>query len=175
MKKLALLLAAAMLLLCAACAAEPETDAQNTDGGAEVKNPMVSTDAEGFLDQIGVELGLPDGAEDVAYFVISETLGEMRFTVDGVEMNARVQSADEYTDISGLYYTWDVEEDCTVNGREGKEMRVTADGKTIDLCLWYDVVPGLMYALSAEAEDLDGFDLLAYAEQVYIPMQHDVG
>ena len=39
--------------------------------------------------------------------------------------------------------------------------------------LWYDAVPGLMYALSVYTTDLDGLDATAIAEQVYIPVQGD--
>ncbi len=41
----------------------------------------------------------------------------------------------------------------------------------MELCLWYDRVPGLMYSLSVYTTELDGLDLTAVAEQVYIPVQ----
>ena len=38
-----------------------------------------------------------------------------------------------------------------------------------------DVVPGLMYSVTPQGMDLDGFDIQAIAEQLYIPTQGDVG
>ena len=39
--------------------------------------------------------------------------------------------------------------------------------------MWYDIVPGVMYSLSVYSTDLDGLDLTAVAEQVYVPVQGD--
>ena len=36
----------------------------------------------------------------------------------------------------------------------------------VELCLWYDVVPGLMYSLSVYTVDPDGLDLTAVAAMV---------
>ena len=43
----------------------------------------------------------------------------------------------------------------------------------VELCLWYDQAPGLMYSLSVSTTELDGLDLVAVAEVVYSPMQGD--
>ena len=48
-------------------------------------------------------------------------------------------------------------------------------GEIIEIFLWFDVVPGLMYSVTAQGMDLDGFDIQAIAEQLYIPTQGDVG
>ena len=45
----------------------------------------------------------------------------------------------------------------------------------VEMCMWYDLVPGLMYSVTAQGMDLDGFDIQAIAEQLYIPTQGDVG
>lgn len=147
-------------------------------GLAEVgmANPWVETTAEEMAQTIGVELGVPEGAENIVWRMMPEVgMGEMTFTWDGMDYTARVQPTAEFEDISGLYYEWEHEEPCQVSWCEGKLMRTTdADqGLTIDLCLWFDVVPGVMYAVSASAPDLDGFDILAAAEQLFVPMQGD--
>ena len=49
----------------------------------------------------------------------------------------------------------------------------TGSEEWVELCLWYDIVPGLMYSLSVYSTDLDGLDLTAVAEQVYVPVQGD--
>ncbi len=37
----------------------------------------------------------------------------------------------------------------------------------VDLLTWYDYEIGIAYSVSVEADDLDGFDLEAIAEQMY--------
>ena len=99
---------------------------------------------------------------------------ELDFRMDGVDFTARAQyGADMDADISGLYYDWIVTDDVTLANwgmgfMEGKVSRyIGDDGWTIDLCTWYDVEIGIAYSLSAEAADLDGFDIQAVAEQMY--------
>ena len=41
------------------------------------------------------------------------------------------------------------------------------DGVWVERCLWYDADAKRMYSLSVTAEDVDGLDLTALAEQVY--------
>ena len=181
MKKIALLLAAVLLLGCVltACGKKEEKAASQPSEAEEkpvgMVNPMVETDATGFLAQCGTELNVPQGAADVKYFVINQTIGQMTFQLDGVDCTARIKPAAEFEDISGMYCTWDAEEDCTICGFDGRQMRGKTDGSAVDVCLWYDVVPGLMYSLTAQAKDLSGFDPTAVAEQVYKPMQGNVG
>ena len=52
---------------------------------------------------------------------------------------------------------------------KGKYSRHLEDGWTVDLITWYDIEIGIAYSLEVEAEDLDGFDLQAIAEQMYNP------
>ena len=163
MKKfLVAIIVASLLAVGAACA----------DDG--IANPWYITDAQGVMDMVGVEFGVPEGAEDVAWFVLaSERLAEMQFTWNGMEYTARIKFAGEFEDISGMYYTWDDEQPCKVSWCEGVTRRAADEGRTVELCLWFDVVPGIMYSLTTSGEDLDGFDILAAAEQVFVPMQGD--
>ena len=180
-RKIALLLAAVLLLGCVLTACDEddvkavEQVVEATEQSAGLANPMVETDAKGFVEQVGAELNVPQGATDVKYYVIDKTLGQMDFKLNGMDFTARVKSSDKFEDISGMYCTWDAEEDCTICGFDGRQMRGKTDGSAVDVCLWYDVVPGLMYSLTAQAKDLSGFDPTAVAEQVYKPMQGNVG
>ena len=182
-RKIALLLAVVLLLGCVLTACD-EDDVKAVEQAVEateektagLPNPMVETDAKGFVEQVGAELNVPQGATDVKYYVIDKTLGQMDFKLNGMDFTARVKSSDKFEDISGMYCKWDVEDDCKIGGRDGKNMRGKTDGKNVDVCLWYDVVPGFMYSLSTQtADSLDGFDGVAVAEQVYKPMQGEVG
>ncbi len=75
-------------------------------------------------------------------------------------------------DISGMYFDWENGKAIAVGhcyGAIGQAQTESEDW--VDLCLWYDPAPGLMYSLSVYTTDPDGLDLTAVAEQVYIPMQ----
>lgn len=136
-------------------------------------NPMVEVTKEELEKQLGFSFGVPEGATDVCYYIIAGELGEMLFTLDGLEYTARIKPADAYEDISGLYFNWDVTDDCKIGGREGKSMRYIGGETelTEDLCLWYDAAPGLMYSLATHSSDLSGFDITAIAAKVFVPVQ----
>ena len=142
---------------------------------AGMPNPMVETDKEGILEAIGIDFNLPEDAEDVRYFLIDGKLAEAQFTLGRTAFCFRVTPAAEFTDISGLYCEWTIEDPCTVGEHcEGVCRRLIGENETTDLCLWFDVAPGIMYSLTAVAPDLDGFDIEAVAEQIYLPMQGEV-
>ena len=97
----------------------------------------------------------------------SENLAEMRFTLDGMEYTARIKPSEEFDDISGLYYEWEIEEPCVIAFMQGLVKRVTVEGETMELCLWHDADMGLMYSLATSGADLDGFDITAIAGAIY--------
>ncbi len=71
-----------------------------------------------------------------------------------------------------MYFGWENEETVTVGRCRGTIGQAqTGSEEWVELCLWYDRVPGLMYSLSVYTTELDGLDLTAVAEQVYIPVQ----
>ena len=138
--------------------------------GLAAANPWVETTPDGLMQALGVEFGVPDGADVTALRMLSEQeLAEMRFRWYDMDYVARIQPADAFTDISGLYVDWALQDDCPIQRCDGRVMRGSTDGKTVDLCLWYDARAGLMYAVSAAGDDLDGFDITAAAEAIYIP------
>lgn len=126
----------------------------------------------------GVAFGVPEGAEDVAYsWYEADGIAEMRFTLDGDEYCARIKPAaleiGEVENISDMYFAWENEEEVTIGGHcQGTLGQAqTGSEEFVELCLWYDLVPGLMYSLSVYTPELDGLDLTAVAEMVYVPMQ----
>lgn len=143
-------------------------------------NPWLDMTAEELEQTAGVTFGVPEGAEDVIYrYLPAEGLAEMQFTWNGGEYTARIQRADleegQLANISGMYFAWDNEEAVTIGrcpGTIGQAQCGSVDW--VELCLWYDMAPGLMYSLSVSTTDLDGLDLVAIAEQVYIPVQGEV-
>lgn len=141
-------------------------------------NPWEEMTAEQLTEAAGVSFGVPEGAENVVYrYLRSENLAEMQFTREGGAYCARIQplalKAGELADISGMYYEWEQEEEVTVGYCTGS-LALARDGENmVERCLWYDLAPGLMYSLTVTEADVDGLDLTAIAEQVFVPMQGD--
>ena len=159
-KTLIALLLACILTICCAHADDA------------VANPWLLTDEQSIADVVGVPFGVPEGAEDVIYFIlVPDGLAEMQFVWNDMEYTARMKKASEFEDISGMYFDWGGDDPCLVKGCEGVTRRAYDEGETVDLCLWYDANAGIMYSISTSSLDLDGFDVLAAAEQVYSPAQ----
>ena len=74
-----------------------------------------------------------------------------------------------------MYFAWDNVEEVTVHhckGTIGQAQCGTEDW--VERVLWYDAAPGIAGSLSVYTKDLNGLDLTAIAEQVYLPVQGDV-
>lgn len=146
---------------------------------AEIANPWEDMTAEQLTEASGLSFGVPEGAENVIYrYLPSQGLAEMQFTWNNGEYCARIQPAalqeGELLNISGMYFEWENVETVNIlhcNGTIGQAQTGSEDW--VELCMWYDAVPGLMYSLSVATTDLDGLDLTALAEQVYLPVQAD--
>ena len=177
-----LLLAALMLFsLAAGCRRTPQEDPNGTSpvvdgkgngsgtaGGGDaapagpigVANPYQElSSAESF----GLELTLPQGAEDVHYFDINTGGGahmlQMQFRSLSVQYVLRARTATRLTNISPLYVTWKTEEAITVAGHEGK---VCMTGQGSGAVLWYDAVRSMAFSLSTDsAAEEDAMKALA--------------
>lgn len=146
---------------------------------AEIANPWVEMTGDELAQTSGVTLILPEGAENVVYrWLADESLAEMQFTLEGDEYCARVKpdalEAGQLDNISGMYFAWDHEEEVTIDHCPGSiGLAQTGSEDFVELCLWYDVAPGLMYSLSVYTTSPDDLDLTAVAQMVYEPMQGD--
>ena len=144
---------------------------------AYMPNPWEDMTEEQLMEASGMTFGVPEGAENVIYrFLRSENLAEMQFTLGNDEFCARIQPAalaqGELLDISGMYFDWENEEAVLIGHCEGTIGQAqTGSEDWVELCLWYDLAPGLMYSLAVYTTDPDGLDLTAVAGQVYIPAQ----
>ena len=156
------------LLMCASCLFGCQSPASQGGSQSSLPNPMVESDPEDILEKLGVEFLVPEGAEEVKYFIISNQMAEMQFRLNGSECSARIQPAEEFTDISGMYYDWNRTDNCSIGRCEGKLTSSSSGEKPVSCCLWYDQVPGLMYSLSVVGGSADA---LSTAASVYTPMQ----
>ena len=136
-------------------------------------NPWEEMTAEQLASETGLTFGVPEGAENVVYrYLRSDEMAEMQFSWAGGEYCARIRPMVledwDFYDISGMYYEWKTEEPVNVGPCAGSlSQALQDDGVWVERCLWYDADAKRMYSLSVTAEDVDGLDLTALAEQVY--------
>ncbi len=158
-------------------AAEESTAEGDIDESKEgVANPWTESDKEGVAEATGIEIEAPEDATDVTYSYMEETgLAQVQYRLDEADWVYRAQSAAEFTDISGMYYDWESEDDCEISGRKavcyGLGGIDEPDRENVQMVNWYDAVPGIMYSLSVSGRDLNGMDLTVYAENLFVPMQ----
>ena len=164
-------MAVMMAVLCAGCGAAATQETTEV----ALPNPMEEVTAQVLMDRLGFEFKVPQGAENVKYFIIDKEMAEMQFTFNGVNCIARIKPTAEYEDISGMYYEWTSKEKGKVGYCDADIMRYQGKDITVDACLWFDVAPGVMYSVTGDGQDLDGFDIQAIAEQTYVPTQGDAG
>ena len=160
--------------------AEDRVPVDAGEGTLGIANPWTDMTKEELEQVSGVPFGVPEGAEEIVYrWLESEGVAEMQFTLDGDEYCARVKpaalEAGQLENISGMYYGWENEESVTIGHCDGTIGQYqTGSEEWVELCQWYDMAPGLMYSLSVYTTgDLDGLDLTAVAEMVYVPTQGD--
>lgn len=165
-----------MVLLCASVLCSAAFEKTEKTPSAGLANPWMETDPEGLMKTLGLQFEVPEEAEEVIYRMNeSEQIAEMQFVLNDIPFNARIKPAGlEMEDISGMNYEWDYEKESNDRWFQEKIMR-GRDGKdTVEVFLWFDIVPGLTYSLSCKAPDLDGFDITAVAEMVYHRVQGNV-
>lgn len=160
-----LLLSLLMVLSFGACAAKD---------GETLPNPITDSTAEEILETLGIAFSLPEGASDAAYSIIGaegeNPIAQVKFTLDGKEINCRIQPAEELYDNTGMYYEWETTEENAMVGtcpailswNEGAE----------GICYWYDEAAGLLYSVSV-TEGASPEYLTKLAEMLYLPLQEE--
>ena len=127
----------AVVLCFTACGSKPAESTEPAGTQMGVVNPMQQYTLEDVWADTGLAVDTEGGlfVDAVVYkYNIEPCLYQIEFVYsDGNEYCFRIQSAEEMTDISGMYYQWttvveDVEEICTVS--------LTEEGQGI--CLWWD-------------------------------------
>lgn len=156
---------------------QADTSAKESESAEEIANPWVDSDKEGVITATNVELDVPEDAENVEYsYLTTENLGQVTFSRGNENWIYRAMMSDTFEDISGMYYTWDNEEEVEVSGRQAVLYDYNSDQEVVWMINWYDAVPGIMYSLSVTAtdsEDLDGLDMQGMAESLFVPMQDE--
>ncbi len=160
----------------------PKGEGAENPGEVGMANPWRDSTEEEANELIPRLFTAPDGAEVLSWMVLDDPteangednpLVDLQFSLDGNIFDARAQvTGDDYLDLSGLYYEWTAEDEVTLanwggGNMKGNTYRNINDNGMVDLITWYDVEIGISYSLSVVAEDLDGFDIQAVAEQMY--------
>ena len=143
--------------------------------GASLANPWEDVTAERLAELIGAPFNVPADAEQVIFrWYGAEQLAEMQFTRSGDEYCFRAQPVAPdmgvFADISGMYYSWENEMEVTIGWCSGiiSQARSETAGQA-QRCLWYDSAAGISYSLPVTGPDLDGLDLTAVAEDIFLP------
>ena len=179
------------LLILTACgqkqapAASPAgSEAAPGGGSVQLANPwreVAQAEAEALVPR---SFGVPEGAENARWSVMDSAadasgvpgpLVQLSFDLDGSSFTAREQrTGDAESDPSGMYYEWTVQDESTlqkwpVENGLCRLYRYIGEDEYADLCTWYDAETGVSYSLSVTAKDLDGFDIRAVADALYVP------
>ena len=200
MKKMYVVLASVMMLALATGCGKEEKEAETTTeattqavtateeavGGDQVANPWKAITEDEAIAKIPRLFKAPDDAEDVKWSVMengeTETpMVQLVFEQDNTEFTARAQVGPEGEDISGMYFEWTSEDEVTLSNWGDGNMKAklysyTEDDAVKDMLItWFDVEVGINYSLGAIGDDLNGLDLQAVADQMYIDREATAG
>ena len=168
-KVLFLMLASVCVIFCASgCSSQKKKNGlPEADGTAlGIANPVVQSNPEEILEVLGIRFNEPEGASGVRYSIIGGKTAQMDFVWNGVECTARISGEPSFTDISGMYFSWKSEISTKIGRCAATVKLAEAGGSTTGVCLWYDIVPGLMCSVSMKNDATQEL-LEAIARQVY--------
>lgn len=161
----------AMMCFFTACG-KKEAESSNVT----IANPWVETDRQGVIDATGFDLPTQEGATDIVYSYMSEgKMAQVSYTIGENEWTYRVQPTDSLEDISGMYYTWIIDEAGSVNENDSQLLvysDATEDDEYIDdvfavhVVNWYDESEGATHSLSVSGKDVNGIDIEVIAENM---------
>ncbi|MBR6360669.1 MAG: hypothetical protein IKS04_02635 [Clostridia bacterium] len=139
-----------MLVLLCSCgqnSKSPEAPEQESEEMSLV-NPMVESDPGSILKAVGFSLKVPEGTENVSYYLISGEMGQADYMKDGNIYTVRIKRTGSLEDISGMYYTWTVNKECEVNGCDGFIHICDIDDEKASSIVWFDDEVGVTHTIS---------------------------
>lgn len=189
-KKILCMLALMAMTMITACGkneealegAPVEVESDEGEVSAYMGNPWTESDAQGVFDATGISIEAPADATDVYYnYMEQDKMAQVQYTLDGAEWTYRAQPTASLEDISGAYFTWTNTEAGKVNDLDASYLTYLEPASddpdsaetnySVMVVNWYDAAKGITYSLSAQAPELNGMDIQAAAEAVYVPMQ----
>ena len=163
MRRILLLLLLPLLMICGC-----------RKNQTELPNPIVESSFQEIQEKLGITYGIPKDAENIYYSIIARNMAQVDFRWQEAECTARIKASTstELEDISGCYYEWEKEIELPVGYNSATARWSTIDDKTVGICIWQDIVPGLTYSVSMKQNaTLENLFILANA--VFIPLQGD--
>lgn len=133
-----------------------------------IPNPMRSATSDEIQELLGAPLRLPMGATGAAYFLYempgAEPMAEVQFFLSYISYSYRAQKADAAANISGVFKTFETQQDIPLTSDIQATLRFNEglDG----ICIWYDAPSALNYSLSMQ-EDASADRLTATAKSVF--------
>ena len=170
---LAGVVAVVMMMECLVGCADKDTEQPTTNMG----NPWVETDKSGVMEATSFEMNVPTDAENVvySYLDIEPKMGQVTYDLAGNQWTYRMQKATELTDISGMYYEWDVQGEDQVSGCDAMWYAYSEPGENTDyiddmwavhVINWYDDSTQTVYSLSVSGNNVNGLDIKVFAEEL---------
>lgn len=155
------------VLFCLAVMIHTKNKNEEKNKTMQIVNPMKKSTPQEIIETIGVKFNEPKNVSEIKYFIISNQVAQMNFIKDGISFTARIKPANQFEDISGMYFNWNNEQDCKIAWCSGKIYFMNdAENKNPGICIWYDVAPGLMYSLSMDDKSNPEI-LLSLANEIY--------
>ena len=179
-KTLIMLLALLVCVCCTGCIEpvnkEPDYEpVAEQDSQLAIANPVKEMSREELIEACGIDLGEPEGAENMVYSLISlsdnNSVAQLHFTLDGQELCLRAQNmaGDSAVDISGMYYNWESTEHVFVS-RNYAVVYLCGEAGYIK---WLDGANATQYSLSM-AEGAERDKLIDLAELVFNSIKNDI-
>lgn len=128
---------------------EASTEAPEESSTAAVENPIRQVQGIEDFASLQAALGVPEGAQNVEYYIIADEVAEVNFVLDGNHFSFRGAAGDQ--DISGVYDNFQGQA-LTVSGADTTaEIQKTSGGGR--LALWTDTTSTYSLYTAAEVED----------------------
>ncbi|MCR4705395.1 MAG: hypothetical protein K5641_04960 [Lachnospiraceae bacterium] len=157
----------------------PQEAKEKKEITTQIANPWSNSDKQGVKDALGFDMpDAPSDATQVSYSYMKDGgMAQLSYKTGERDWTYRMQKTDKLTDISGMYYDWDVTEQGKVGDYDAEYLTysdATGEEEFIDdiFCVWvvnwYDGAAGVTHSLSLSGKDLDGMDFQVYAESFLI-------
>ena len=115
----------------------------------QIANPWRESSEEEIEEIMRGEIDLPGDFSNVYYQVMNEgELCEIDFDYLDLSFTYRMKESGGKEDISGMYYEWDINEVCDINGNGGEIHIVNNENEKASSVIWYDTAAGMTYSVS---------------------------
>lgn len=141
----------------ASAAAEAESrKAEESQETADIPNPLVEVTGTEAFEELGIHMEAPEGAENLQYYILSETVADMRFTLNQVDYTYRASIKAE--DFAGIFERFtDLVLELTGEGKSGAaqiQIKTTQSSGRLASWAWGDVKYTLYTAHEMSDEEI---------------------